>query len=221
LEVQDQWKRLQNWALADLNSFTHTLDLVFSFQELLRVTIEAQRLMRTILAFHQSPLLQTDIYADEAVAGTLLLLQRRLDRMRIKVFTDVPHIKVAIGPATLQQILLNLLQNAMDVIEANVAEDRWIEICGNMDYETRMLHIGVSNAGAKIDPLLARQIFERGFSTKGRRGRGLGLPVSRRLVKRFHGDLGLDEQAESTTFVLVLPLSNSASVALRKESRAS
>jgi DNA-binding response OmpR family regulator len=206
VELQDQWKRLQNWAPADLASFTHTLDLIFSFQELLRVTVEAQRLMRTILAFHQSPLLQTEIYADEAVAGTLLLLQRRLDKMRIRVFTDVPHIKVAIGLATLQQIFLNLLQNAMDVIEAHVTEDRWIEIFGNMDYETRMLRMGISNAGPKIDPLLARQIFERGFSTKGRRGSGLGLPVSRRLAKRAHGDLEWDEHAESTTFILILPL---------------
>ncbi len=221
VELQDQWKRMQNWAPADLVSFTHTLDLIFSFQELLRVTVEAQRLMRTILAFHQSPLLQTEIYADEAVAGTLLLLQRRLDKMRIRVFTDVPHIKVAIGLATLQQIFLNLLQNAMDVIEAHVAEDRWIEIFGNMDYETRMLRIGISNAGPKIDPLLARQIFERGFSTKGRRGSGLGLPVSRRLAKRVHGDLEWDEQAESTTFILTLPLAVPGGGNLRRDNQAS
>ncbi|MDQ3231982.1 MAG: ATP-binding protein [Pseudobdellovibrionaceae bacterium] len=221
VELQDQWKRLQNWAPADLTTFTHTLDLIFSFQELLRVTVEAQRLMRTILAFHQSPLLQMEIYGDEAVAGTLLLLQRRLDKMRIRVFTEVPHIKVAIGLATLQQILLNLLQNAMDVIEAHVPDDRWIEIFGNMDYETKMLKIGVSNAGPKIDPLLARQIFERGFSTKGGRGSGLGLPVSRRLAKRFHGNLELDEHAESTTFILTLPLSLPGSAALRKDNQAS
>ncbi|WP_141731342.1 ATP-binding protein [Oligoflexus tunisiensis] len=221
VELQDQWKRLQNWSPADMASFTHTLDLIFSFQELLRVTVEAQRLMRTILAFHQSPLLQTEIYADEAVAGTLLLLQRRLDKMRIRVFTDVPHIKIAIGLATLQQVFLNLLQNAMDVIESHVAEDRWIEVFGIMDYETKMLRIGVSNAGPKIDPLLARQIFERGFSTKGRRGSGLGLPVSRRLIKRFHGDLELDETAETTTFVLTLPLAVPGSGTLRPGNQAS
>jgi C4-dicarboxylate-specific signal transduction histidine kinase len=220
VELQDQWKRLQNWAPADLVSFTHTLDLIFSFQELLRVTVEAQRLMRTILAFHQSPLLQTEIYADEAVAGTLLLLQRRLDKMRIRVFTDVPHIKVAIGLATLQQIFLNLLQNAMDVIEAHVTEDRWIEIFGSMDYETRMLRMGISNAGPKIDPLLARQIFERGFSTKGRRGSGLGLPVSRRLAKRAHGDLEWDEHAESTTFILILPLAAPGGGTVRRDNQA-
>jgi signal transduction histidine kinase len=90
-----------------------------------------------------------------------------------------------------------------------------------MDYETKMLRIGVSNAGPKIDPLLARQIFERGFSTKGRRGSGLGLPVSRRLIKRFHGDLELDEAAETTTFVLTLPLAVPGSSALRQGPQAS
>ena len=103
----------------------------------------------------------------EALDGLIRASNGRLARL-----DGYPHIKVAIGLATLQQIFLNLLQNAMDVIDAHVTEDRWIEIFGNMDHETRMLRIGVSNAGPKIDPLLARQIFERGFSTKGRRGSG-------------------------------------------------
>jgi signal transduction histidine kinase len=84
-----------------------------------------------------------------------------------------------------------------------------------------MLRIGISNAGPKIDPLLARQIFERGFSTKGRRGSGLGLPVSRRLAKRAHGDLEWDEQAESTTFILTLPLAVPGGSSVRRENQAS
>ncbi len=220
IELQDQWRRLQSWAPGDLITFTHTLDLVFSFQELLRVTVEAQRLMRTILAFHQSPLLQTEIFADEAVAGTLVLLQRRLDKMRIRVFTDVPHMRVAMGLATLQQILLNLLQNAMDALDHHQPADKSIEVYGVMEHELKMLKIGLTNSGPKIDPLLARQIFDRGFSTKGRRGSGLGLPVSRRLAKRFHGELSLDESAEVTTFILTLPLAVPGQ-ALRDDSQAS
>jgi two-component system, CitB family, sensor kinase len=86
-------------------------------------------------------------------------------------------------------MLGNLLDNAIDAVgESAEGADRvvLVELTGSPD----ALHLRVSDSGAGLSPALARQVFERGWSTKaadGPVGRGLGLALVVQAVRRYGG----------------------------------
>lgn len=97
--------------------------------------------------------------------------------------------------------LLNLLTNAIDAAEkGNIrVASRWLP-------EARRIEITVSDDGPGIPPELHEKIFEAFFTTKGSRGTGLGLAVSRKLVEELGGRLSVQSrQGHGATFTISLP----------------
>jgi C4-dicarboxylate-specific signal transduction histidine kinase len=113
---------------------------------------------------------------------------------------ELPAIELPIAPGVLQQVLINVIANACDALANAPADQRWIEVCCGDDKDFNQLRI--RNGGTKISTPVAKQIFHRGFSTKGQQGTGLGLALSRRLIKEQGGDLSLDLADDHTTFVI-------------------
>jgi PAS domain S-box-containing protein len=104
-------------------------------------------------------------------------------------------------PTQVAQVLMNLLLNSADALE----DPGRIEI-SSYDSGDR-IHISVEDNGAGIDRSHLGQIFEPFFTTKSAgRGTGLGLAVSREIVRRHHGDLTVDSvPGRGTRFLLELP----------------
>jgi C4-dicarboxylate-specific signal transduction histidine kinase len=105
-------------------------------------------------------------------------------------------------PLQLSQVLLNLIQNAKDAVQA--LETRWIEI------EVRPLDasyvILVKDSGVIRDPKILEKIGQPFFTTKPPgKGTGLGLSISRKIMAAHGGTIEIDKEASSTTFVLQLP----------------
>ena len=68
--------------------------------------------------------------------------------------------------------------------------------------------IRVTNDGPLLPPQLSELVFEPGSTVAaadGHRGAGLGLALARRLARAADGDLFVDTDAPTTTFVLTLP----------------
>lgn len=101
-----------------------------------------------------------------------------------------------------QQILINLLQNARDAVENE----------GNITVQIGPgARLAVSDDGPGISPEIARKLFEPFVTTKAR-GTGLGLAISRKLAESMDGHLQLDPTSDaSTCFVLTLPQGTSRS----------
>jgi two-component system NtrC family sensor kinase len=103
----------------------------------------------------------------------------------------------------LQQVVLNLLTNAID---ATAAGGR-VRLATGMGRGPDELEIEVRDTGAGIPDADRKRIFEPFFSTKEPgRGTGLGLFISAQIVREHHGRIELEtEEGRGSSFRVVLP----------------
>lgn len=80
----------------------------------------------------------------------------------------------------LKQVLMNIVQNAIDVLRENPGERR-LEIFGDKN------RIRIFNTGPIIPTHTQERIFDIFFSTKGAEGTGLGLAICKEIVEKVHG----------------------------------
>lgn len=118
----------------------------------------------------------------------------------ISIHPRIPQgLRVLVEPHGLQQVVLNLLNNAA---EAMGGKGR-IEITADANDGTVVLRI--RDRGPGIPAEVQDQVFEPFFTTRAR-GTGLGLSISARIVRRLGGTLVLEESTpEGTVFAVELP----------------
>jgi signal transduction histidine kinase len=89
---------------------------------------------------------------------------------------------VSAYPSTIYPVLINVIDNACHWVSKEAEEKRWIKLERHKD------GIVIRNGGVGIDRRYAEQIFEFGFSEK-QNGRGMGLAISRKALRRDELDL--------------------------------
>src|SRR5207248_6370520 len=115
-----------------------------------------------------------------------------------------PNLPPVSGDAVkLEQVVVNLLSNAIDALRAippprHLTVDTWVE--------NAMVLVAVADNGPGVAPEIAGRLFRPFATTKGRRGTGLGLYISRQTARDAGGDLALvPSTAGGARFVLSLP----------------
>jgi two-component system, LuxR family, sensor kinase FixL len=107
----------------------------------------------------------------------------------------------------IQQIVLNLLRNALEV--AKESEERWVKV--SIGCDERSAVVSVTDSGPGFSEEVSRSLF-RTFSTTKKSGMGLGLAISRAIAQNHGGDLMADSggSGQGATFTLVLPVHRAA-----------
>jgi two-component system NtrC family sensor kinase len=145
-----------------------------------------------------------DVDVNGIINQTLELLKNhaRINNIEIRrdLQSDLPVI--ASDQSQLQQVLLNLFNNAIDAIGKNGI----IELATVSD--NRTIEISISDSGSGIPEAVQRRIFDPFFTTKGPgRGTGLGLSISYGIIEKMGGTLTFtSRENEGTTFVIRLPI---------------
>ena len=105
----------------------------------------------------------------------------------------------------LQQVLVNLISNAVDAIREKGPACGKIEVSVHQD--SRAVHIGIEDNGAGIPKEKQPEIFRLFFTTKPvGKGTGLGLPISKNILHKLGGDIAVRSiPGEGTEFLLTLP----------------
>jgi signal transduction histidine kinase len=107
----------------------------------------------------------------------------------------------------LQQVLLNLVVNACEAMDAVPVEERYLTVATAREPEGRVC-IRVADTGSGIPPDQHERIFEP-FVTSKPQGLGLGLSISRSIIEAHGGRLWAETSVEQgTTFVMALPLAS-------------
>jgi two-component system, NtrC family, sensor kinase len=108
-------------------------------------------------------------------------------------------------PSQLQQVLLNLITNAIDAHEGKPYGT--ISISTRSDFERQGVNIIVADTGSGIPPENLERIFDPFFTTKPvGKGTGLGLSISHSIIKQLGGDISVQsETGKGAQFSLFLP----------------
>ena len=108
-----------------------------------------------------------------------------------------------------QQVLLNLIRNAMDAMESSPTRDL---IIGIAPADGGQVKISVTDSGSGISPDIAEQLFQPFVTTK-RQGMGVGLSISRTIVEAHNGRIWVEANpAGGTTFHFTLAVVNEGDV---------
>jgi len=140
----------------------------------------------------------------ESIERVIKYFERRLPQLgknvEIKVEGD-KRIKAKLNPELFEWVIENLIKNALDAIENKDGKINFFVFDNK-----RSLEIEVSDNGKGIEHNKRKEIFRPGYSTK-RRGWGLGLSLSKRIIENYHkGKIYVKNSAinEGTTFKIIL-----------------
>jgi len=149
-----------------------------------------------------------DVVLDEVLASceALVAPQIRNKKLTLRYETTEPSIQVRADAEKLQQVLLNLLTNAIKFTEPGGRIEMKCVRGGDE------VHVSVSDTGRGISGDQQGRVFEPFVQvdarlTRTQEGVGLGLAISRDLARGMGGDLTVvSEPGKGSTFTLTLPL---------------
>jgi signal transduction histidine kinase len=182
--------------------------------EFLEVIVEeVNRLNGVVTAFldYARPLKQnfgpTEI--NEVVTRTIRLIQNEIPpNIELKLELRGGLAKVEADAEQLKQVLINLVQNALEAIGRSNGKIaiRTLRPERFSDFRaSEMVEVHVSDTGAGIPTDQQLHIFVPFFTTK-QKGTGLGLAICQRIVKNHGGSISVQSRVgEGSTFIIRLP----------------
>jgi two-component system cell cycle sensor histidine kinase/response regulator CckA len=167
----------------------------------------AGEVVRSIYALaKRSPSARTLLDLNVVTLETLSLIRGELRRAEVKVLTELAKQLplVAGDQVQIQQVLLNLIVNAMESMLPREPERRLLTIVSGCEDE--MVQVGVIDTGTGIDQAIRDRIFEALFTTKTN-GLGMGLSISRSIVELHGGRLSMTSRpGGGSEFRVMLPV---------------
>ena len=147
----------------------------------------------------------TSINLKELFHKVVSFVSPRLKTNKIKLLeVDIPDIELRIYANELIQVLLNIINNAIDAYIERDIQNGVIEFHVDVLGDQILIYIK-DNAGG-IDQKNIKRLFEPYFSTKGKNGTGLGLYMSQMIIqKQFRGEINVQSANESSTFIVKFP----------------
>lgn len=171
-------------------------------QTVVEETKRCREVIRGLLDFaRQSAPCKQQVRVEDVVARAVAVVEPQAARRGVRVETGGgPVPEVIADPAQLQQVVLNLLLNAIDAMPGGgVVKVAWSAEGGNVE-------VAVTDTGVGIAPELLGRVFEPFFTTKEGKGTGLGLAVSWGIVEQHGGTIRVSsEPGAGSTFTVVLP----------------
>jgi signal transduction histidine kinase len=206
-----EWIRLLNLGDQRLEGFSHSEDQIQQSFDLLGrnhevITIASDRVanivgsLRSFARLDEALFQQVDIHKN--LDTTLTLIQHELrDKVTvIKKYGEIPQIQCY--PNELNQVFMNLLQNASQAIE----QQGTITVSTYTD--NARVFIKISDTGKGIPSEDLPKIYDPGFTTRsGGIGKGLGLSIVYNIIRKHNGDIKIEsEVGKGTEVIITLPI---------------
>ncbi|MGO3741883.1 sensor histidine kinase [Kerstersia sp.] len=114
-----------------------------------------------------------------------------------------PAILVRVDPVLIEQVLLNLIRNAIEATLEHGCQDAVVDIA--LEYQDDCCIVSVADHGAGVAPEMMERIFTP-FATTKKAGMGMGLNICRSILEQHHGQLWFEARAGGgAVFLFSLP----------------
>lgn len=191
---------------ADAIKLTAVLDEIGSEAERAGKIIHS---IRDFVSKHEPRLLDTDINGLIREALHLVELDPHWQAVQFNVETDTMEPIVRADPIMIEQVILNLVQNALEAMEQQPIEQRQLTLRTQWHPEG-WIEVTVEDRGTGLSAEARKQLFEP-FNTTKTSGMGMGLAISRSIVEGHGGRLWATDNTDGgTSFRFTLPQSNDA-----------
>lgn len=175
-----------------------------NLDEILKIVSSMQKIVARFKIFARKSSPETRAcFISEIIDACLVVINPLLNESKVKfsINNSVKNEKLLCEPVQISQVLVNLISNAVDVVE--LQEERVIAI--TVFERGEYIVFTVNDNGPGITQEIMQHIFEPFFSTKPS-GSGLGLAISRKIVETQLGTLTVDGSViAGTSFVMSLP----------------
>lgn len=144
----------------------------------------------------------------DLIENIQILYQEILQQQQIRFSTDFfqPQIQIYADENMLSQVLINLLKNSMQALTEQSEREIHIKVY----IQEMILFIKITDNGSGIPSNLLEDIFIPFFTTK-KDGTGIGLSLSRQIIRMHGGELSVKSQPfHETSFIISLPLNYNA-----------
>lgn len=167
------------------------------------------RIVKGFLQFARPPEPHPTVFpVDRLLEGVRDLLQNELRARSIELATaSAPGLELHADEPQLQQVLINLVQNAADAVdgEGRITLAARLGAARLLGSSQPVVILEVADTGKGIPPEAEARLFEPFFSTK-RGGTGLGLAIAARIIELHGGELQYTTApSRGTTFSILLP----------------
>jgi PAS domain S-box-containing protein len=153
----------------------------------------------------RGPSLAADFRLDDAIGEMLALTRGELQRWNVAVEEafGAEAISIRGDRIQIQQVVLNLIQNAIEAMREQPAAERRLRIgCREVGGEVR---VEIEDRGPGLDPAAAAAVFERVFTSK-QGGTGLGLAISKSIIEAHGGRIWVEgAEPHGAVFKFQLP----------------
>lgn len=194
-----------------------------ALQKAVEGTERAAQIAAALLGFIRDDETELVTHVGAAIRDCLACVGREPQKDGISLVVEAPtDCWVRIRPVALQQVLMNLLLNAWEVVSAGSGQIRIKAECSTWNPSGSRVgkagpkgshgwvRITVSDNGIGMSPELVKKLFQpfvRGKQAPGgRRGTGLGLAICKRLIQEAGGTIEVESAlGHGTTFTVTLP----------------
>ncbi|MBE9609079.1 PAS domain-containing sensor histidine kinase [Chitinilyticum piscinae] len=144
---------------------------------------------------------------DQLLATVQVLLAAHVKKSNVKLHLDCDPLlpPVFADPVMLEQVLFNLMKNAIEAMHETPANQRQLQVL--VARRDEMLQVTIADRGAGISAEQLEQLFKAFYTTKST-GMGMGLNICRSIIEHHHGRLWVEANpGGGTRFHFTVPLS--------------
>ena len=212
--IAHQWRQPLN----TLNAIAITLEMKSSLnileakeieqqaQKIQEVSVRMSKVIDDFLNFAKNSSKQTNFLINEIIEEVLVLIKPQLTLHSIELIIDIKNnININSYKSDLMHIILNILSNAKDALDESKTDNKKIYLKSYI--KENLLFIEIEDNAGGIPKHIINRIFEPYFSTKGNKGTGLGLYMSKKMaIERLQGNISVENSKKGAKFIIEIPI---------------